>query len=191
MHSAVSTHIVVTRLHKIPQSGARCLGEAETKKAHLMSPHAIQQAGNYSCKLCFWSRPDAQHAFSYMGTSAQVTRHRFFLRDHIFQEAPHHKIVFQCWAIMLHPSVLKKGKPHAGVWNAEQAARPTEERTDGAGLLVAEAAKGANHRLHSQASRLLSLLFTEDLLHPSRFSAGQVIGLNLGHITPVMLDPEH
>lgn len=62
---------------------------------------------------------------------------------------------------------------------AEQAARPTEERTDGAGLLVAEAAKGASHRLHSQASRLLSLLFTEDLLDPSRFSAGQAMRLHL------------
>ncbi|KAK9843296.1 hypothetical protein WJX74_009992 [Apatococcus lobatus] len=59
---------------------------------------------------------------------------------------------------------------------AEQAIRPTEERTDGAGLLVAEAAKGANHSLHSQASRLLSLLFAQDLLDPSRFSAGQAGG---------------
>ncbi len=58
--------------------------------------------------------------------------------------------------------------------DAEQASRATEERTDGAGLLVAEAAKGANNRLHSRAPRLLSLLFSEDLLDPSRFSARHV-----------------
>ncbi|GIL90427.1 hypothetical protein Vretifemale_18037, partial [Volvox reticuliferus] len=50
---------------------------------------------------------------------------------------------------------------------AEQAVRPTPERTDGAGLVLAEAVLGVSHGLHSRAQQVLQLLLKEDLLQPS------------------------
>ncbi|GLI63747.1 hypothetical protein VaNZ11_006820, partial [Volvox africanus] len=50
---------------------------------------------------------------------------------------------------------------------AEQAAKPTPERTDGAGLVLAEAVVGVSQGLHSRAQQVLQLLLKEDLLQPS------------------------
>ncbi|GFR52620.1 hypothetical protein Agub_g15136, partial [Astrephomene gubernaculifera] len=68
---------------------------------------------------------------------------------------------------------LLRSAPSAGALRAgvravlaEQAARPTEERTDGAGLVLAEAVLGVSHGLHSRAPQLLQLLLQEDLLQP-------------------------
>lgn len=74
----------------------------------------------------------------------------------------------------------------SSVLDAEQASRSTEERTDGAGLLVAEIPKGANHSLHSRAPRLISLMFSEDLLDPARFSSLHVSTVLCGYLIVVI-----
>ena len=45
--------------------------------------------------------------------------------------------------------------------------RPTEARTHGAGLLLAESLIGINHRLHSRAAAVLPLMLQEDILTPA------------------------
>ena len=50
---------------------------------------------------------------------------------------------------------------------AEQVMRPTEARTHGAGLLLAESLIGINHRLHSRAAAVLPLMLQEDILTPA------------------------
>jgi len=59
---------------------------------------------------------------------------------------------------------------------AEQAARPSEARTQAAGWLLAEAAAGAAGGLHSRAPRLLAALLAEDALPLAalRDAAGRV-----------------
>lgn len=59
---------------------------------------------------------------------------------------------------------------------AEHAARPTEARAQGAGWLLAEAAAGVGHGLHSRAPHLLAALLAEDALPLSalRSASGQV-----------------
>ena len=59
---------------------------------------------------------------------------------------------------------------------AEHAARPTEVRAQGAGWLLAEAAAGVGHGLHSRAPLLLAALLAEDALPLSalRSASGQV-----------------
>ncbi len=47
---------------------------------------------------------------------------------------------------------------------AEQALLPSEQRTDGAGLLLAESVLGIGHGLHSRAPAVFELAFGEDLL---------------------------
>ena len=42
--------------------------------------------------------------------------------------------------------------------------RPSEARTHGAGLLLAESLVGINHGLHSRAAALLPLMLQEDIL---------------------------
>ncbi|EFJ49017.1 hypothetical protein VOLCADRAFT_104545 [Volvox carteri f. nagariensis] len=61
---------------------------------------------------------------------------------------------------------------------AEQAVRPTPERIDGAGLLLAESVLGVSHGLHSRAPQVLQLLFKEDLLQPGdlRPTAAMAVG---------------
>jgi hypothetical protein len=49
---------------------------------------------------------------------------------------------------------------------AEHALRPSDARAHGAGLLLAEAALGVSHGLHSRAAALLPLLLQEDPLAP-------------------------
>ena len=45
--------------------------------------------------------------------------------------------------------------------------RPTEARTHGAGLLLAESLIGINHRLHSRAAAVVPLMLQEDILTPA------------------------
>ena len=45
--------------------------------------------------------------------------------------------------------------------------RPTEARTHGAGLLLAESLLGINHTLHSRAAAVLPLMLQEDILTPA------------------------
>ncbi len=52
----------------------------------------------------------------------------------------------------------------------QQALRPTEERTHGAGLLLAEAVLGVSNGLHSKATAVLGLLLQQDLLQPEDFA---------------------
>ena len=47
---------------------------------------------------------------------------------------------------------------------AEQVMNPSEARTHGAGLLLAESLIGINHGLHSRAAALLPLMLQEDTL---------------------------
>jgi hypothetical protein len=54
---------------------------------------------------------------------------------------------------------------------AEQAVRPSYERTHGAGLLLAEAVAGVANGLHSRAPAVLALLLQQDLLKPGDFAA--------------------
>ncbi len=49
--------------------------------------------------------------------------------------------------------------------------RPTEARTHGAGLLLAESLLGINHRLHSRAAAVLPLMLQEDILAPADLKA--------------------
>jgi U3 small nucleolar RNA-associated protein 20 len=51
----------------------------------------------------------------------------------------------------------------------EHAVCPDEARTDGAGLLLAEAAVGVAHGLHSRAPRILNLAFGQDLVRVEDF----------------------
>ncbi len=53
---------------------------------------------------------------------------------------------------------------------SEQALRPSEARTHGAGLVLAESVVGVSHGLHSKAAILLPLLLSEDLLDPASFT---------------------
>ncbi|KAG2487780.1 hypothetical protein HYH03_013624 [Edaphochlamys debaryana] len=53
---------------------------------------------------------------------------------------------------------------------AEQAARPSPERTDATGLLLAEAVLGVKHGLHSRAPAVLGLLLREDLIAPEELT---------------------
>ena len=48
--------------------------------------------------------------------------------------------------------------------HAEHAMRPSEARTHGAGLLLAESLIGINHGLHSRAAALVPLMLQEDIL---------------------------
>lgn len=45
--------------------------------------------------------------------------------------------------------------------------KPSEARTHGAGLLLAEALVGISHGLHSRAAAVLPLMLQEDILAPS------------------------
>ena len=45
--------------------------------------------------------------------------------------------------------------------------RPTEARTHGAGLLLAESLISINHRLHSRAAAVVPLMLQEDILTPA------------------------
>ena len=45
--------------------------------------------------------------------------------------------------------------------------RPSEARTHGAGLLLAESLIGINHRLHSRAAAVVPLMLQEDILTPA------------------------
>ena len=55
---------------------------------------------------------------------------------------------------------------------AEQVMRPTEARTHGAGLLLAESLIGINHRLHSRAAAVVPLMLQEDVLTPADLKVG-------------------
>lgn len=60
----------------------------------------------------------------------------------------------------------------ASVCRAEQAWKPTQNRTEGAGLLLAEAAKSVSHGLHSKAPQLVAFVLQPKLLSPSDFKVG-------------------
>jgi hypothetical protein len=71
---------------------------------------------------------------------------------------------------------------HSLAGAAEQAQRPSEARTDGAGLLLAESMVGIGYGLHSKAVALLPLLLREDVLsvkdlkaHPLKVIGGLAI----------------
>lgn len=55
---------------------------------------------------------------------------------------------------------------------AEQASRPSDEKTHGAGLLLAESILGVSHGLHSRAPAVLQLALQEDLLQPEDLTQG-------------------
>ena len=55
---------------------------------------------------------------------------------------------------------------------ADAAIRPSVARVNGAGLLVAEAASGVSHGLHSRGTALLQLLLQEDILTEKDFQTG-------------------
>ncbi len=54
---------------------------------------------------------------------------------------------------------------------AEHALQPSYERTDGAGLLLAETVLGVSHGLHSRVGVVLGLVFMEDILTPGDLHA--------------------
>lgn len=47
---------------------------------------------------------------------------------------------------------------------AEYAAKPSEDRADGAGLLLAETVRGIAHGLHSKASLVFDIVLQPDVL---------------------------
>ena len=47
---------------------------------------------------------------------------------------------------------------------AEYAAKPSEDRADGAGLLLAETVRGVAHGLHSKASLVFDIVLQPDVL---------------------------
>lgn len=51
-----------------------------------------------------------------------------------------------------------------------QAVKPSERRTHGAGLLVAESVLGVSNSLHSRAPAVVRLLLKQDLLQPEDFA---------------------
>ncbi|EFN57812.1 hypothetical protein CHLNCDRAFT_51116 [Chlorella variabilis] len=56
---------------------------------------------------------------------------------------------------------------------AEAAARPSDERLHAAGALLAEAALGVSHGLHSRASAVLGQMLREDILRPQDFKSAK------------------
>ena len=56
----------------------------------------------------------------------------------------------------------------------EAVTRPTDERVHAAGALMAEAATGVGHGLHSRSQAVLSQLLKEDILRPEDFKSAKV-----------------
>jgi hypothetical protein len=57
---------------------------------------------------------------------------------------------------------------------AEAVSRPSLERIHAAGALLAEAARGTSHGLHSRAGAVLGLLLQPDILTPGDFKSAKV-----------------
>lgn len=74
--------------------------------------------------------------------------------------------------------------------HAEQALRPSEARTHGAGMLLAESLIGINHGLHSRAAAVVPLMLQEDILSVGDLKVS-LEGRTALHLPPMMHDDVH
>ena len=74
--------------------------------------------------------------------------------------------------------------------HAEQALRPSEARTHGAGMLLAESLIGINHTLHSRAAAVVPLMLQEDILSVGDLKVS-LEGCIALHLPCMMHDDEH
>ena len=92
---------------------------------------------------------------------------------------PAHALLMRClWRAPPAPRLRHASAPaiRVGVKAvlAEAAARPSDERLHAAGALLAEAALGVSHGLHSRASAVLGQMLREDILRPQDFKSAKV-----------------
>ena len=74
--------------------------------------------------------------------------------------------------------------------HAEQALKPSEAQTHGAGMLLAESLIGINHGLHSRAAAVVPLMLQEDILSVGDLKVSLEGRIAL-HPPCVMHDDEH